>query len=51
MFFDFFNTLAIFPRYINQIYIKKLNIFIIMYLNSILIYTKDLGQPHVKAVY
>ena len=29
---------------------KKLNIFVIVYLNDILIYTKDLGQAHIDVV-
>ena len=29
--------------YINKILAKKLNIFVIIYLNDIFIYTKDLG--------
>ena len=32
---------------INKILAKKLNIFILVYLNDILIYTKDLSQAHV----
>ena len=30
---------------------KKLDIFVIVYLNDILIYTKDLGQAYVNAVW
>ena len=48
--FGLSNTLAIFQGYINKILAKKLNIFIIVYLDNILIYTEDPGQPHVKAV-
>ena len=29
---------------------KKLDIFVIVYLNNILIYTKDKGQDYVEAV-
>ena len=43
MFFGLFNALATFQRYINKILVKKLNIFIIVYLDDILIYTKDLS--------
>lgn len=34
----------------NKILVKKLNIFINVYLDDILIYTKDPGQGHVMAV-
>ena len=50
MLFGFFNTLAIFQRYVNKILAEKLDIFIIVYLDDILIYTKNPGQPHVEAV-
>ena len=50
MLFGLSNSLAIFQRYINKILAKKLDIFIILYLDNILIYTKDLSQPHVKVV-
>ena len=43
MFFGFSNTLAIFQGYINKILIEKLDIFIIVYLDNILIYIKNLG--------
>ena len=43
MFFSFFNTLVIFQEYINKIFSKKLDIFIIIYLDNILIYIKNLG--------
>ena len=41
---------ATFRRYINKILAKKLDIFVIIYLNNILIYTKDPGQPHIEAM-
>ena len=41
MLFGFFNTLALFQNYINKILAKKLDIFIIIYLNDIFIYNKD----------
>lgn len=50
MFFGLFNTSASFQGYINKIFIKKLDIFIIIYLDDIFIYTKNLGQDHFKAV-
>ena len=48
--FGFFNALATFQGYVNKILAKKLDIFIIVYLDDILIYTKDPNQPHVKAI-
>ena len=50
MLFGLSNALASFQGYINKILAKKLDIFIIVYLNNILIYTKDEGQGHVEAV-
>lgn len=50
MFFGIFNTLANFHKYINKMLAKKLDIFVILYLNNILIYIKDLGQSHVDVV-
>ena len=50
MLFDFFNALATFQEYVNKILAKKLNIFVTIYLNNILIYTKDLGQLYIKAI-
>ena len=37
------NAPASFQDYINKILAKKLDIFVIIYLNDILIYIKDLG--------
>ena len=50
MSFGLFNTPASLKGYINKILIMKLNIFIILYLNDIFIYTKDISQAHVNAV-
>ena len=50
MSFGLFNTLASFQGYINKILAKKLNLFVIVYLDDIFIYTKDKGQSHVEAV-
>ena len=50
MSFGLFNAPATFQRYVNKILAEKLDIFIIIYLDDILIYTKDLGQPHVEDV-
>ena len=49
--FGFSNTLANFQGYVNKILVEKLNIFITIYLDDILIYIKDLGQPYIKTVY
>ena len=38
--FGLFNALASFQGYINKILAKKLNLFVIVYLDDILIYTK-----------
>ena len=48
--FGLSNTPVTFQTYVNKILAKKLNIFVIVYLDDILIYTKYLCQPHVKAV-
>ena len=39
--FGLFNTPASFQGYINKILAKKLNIFVIIYLDDISIYTED----------
>ena len=49
--FGLFNTWANFQGYINKILAEKLNIFVIIYLDEILIYIKDPGQGHVEAVW
>ena len=48
--FGLSNTLASFQGYINKILAKKLDVFVIVYLDDIFIYTEDLGQGYVKAV-
>ena len=50
MSFGLSNIPASFQGYINKILAKKLNIFIIIYLDNILIYTKDPTQAHVNIV-
>ena len=47
--FGFSNVPATFQGYVNNILAEKLNIFVIVYLYDIFIYTKDLSQPHVDA--
>ena len=51
MSFGFSNALASFQGYVNKILAEKLDIFVIMYVDDILIYTKDASQGHVKAVW
>ena len=51
MIFCFFNVLAIFQKYINKIFVKKFDIFVIIYLDNILIYIKNLKQNYIKALY
>ena len=50
MSFGLSNTLATFQGYINKILAEKLDIFVVVYQDNILIYTKDHRQPHVEAV-
>ena len=50
MLFGLSNIPACFQGYINKILTKKLDIFILVYLNNILIYIEDLKQPHIKAI-
>ena len=50
MLFGLLNAPASFQGYINKILAKKLDIFVIVYLDNIFIYTEYPGQPHVDAV-
>ena len=50
MFFGLSNAPTTFQGYVNKILAEKLDIFVIIYLDDILIYTEDPGQPHVEAV-
>ena len=50
MLFGLTNAPASFQRYINKILAEKLDIFIIVYLDDILIYTDNDGDGHVAAV-
>ena len=50
MFFGLSNAPASFQGYINKILAEKLDIFVIVYLDDILIYIEDQGQGHVEAV-
>ena len=44
------NAPASFLDYINKILAKKFNIFVIVYLDDIFIYIKDLGQSYIEVV-
>ena len=48
--FGLSNAPASFQSYINKILAEKLDIFVIVYLDDILIYTEDESQGHVEAV-
>ena len=47
MFFGLINAPAIFQGYINKILVEKLDVFIIMYLDNIFIYTKNKRKGYV----
>ena len=49
--FGLTNASASFQRYINKILAEKRDVFIIWYLDNILIYTKDDGDGHITAVW
>ena len=48
--FGLTNVLASFQRYINKIFAKKLDIFVIVYLDDILIYTDDDKYGYIAAI-
>ena len=48
--FGFFSAPATFQGYVNKILAEKLDVFIIVYLDYILIYIKDPGQSDIKAI-
>ncbi len=50
MLFGFSNIATSFQNYINKILAKKLDIFIVVYLDDILIYIENPGQLHVEIV-
>ena len=50
MTFGLSNAPASFQGYINKILAKKLNVFVLVYLDDILIYIEDESQSHVKAM-
>ena len=49
--FDSTNAPESFQGYVNNILAEKLNIFVIVYLDDIFIYTKDPKKGHIKAVW
>ena len=51
MLFGLTNAPASFQKYINKIFAKKLDIFVIVYLDDIKIYINDNGNGHVTAVW
>ena len=50
MLFGLSNALASFQGYIKKILAEKLDIFVIVYLDDILIYTENLGQGHFNVI-
>ena len=48
--FGFSNAPTNFQEYMNKILAKKLDIFVIVYLDNILIYSKDPSQLYVEAL-
>ncbi len=48
--FELTNAPATFQGYINKILAEKLNVFMIVYLDDILIYTKSEGKKYIEAV-
>ena len=51
MLFRLSNAQASFHSYINKILVEKLDIFVIVYLDNIFIYSNDLGQRHMKGLW
>ena len=49
--FRLFNAPASLQRYVNKILVEKLDFFVIVYLDDILIYTKNAGKSHIEAVW
>ena len=50
MIFRLSNILVSFQNYINKILAEKLNISVIIYLNDIFFYIKDLSQNYIEIV-
>ena len=49
--FGLFNAPASFQGYVNKILAEKFDVFVIVYFDNILIYTKNACQGHVEAVW
>ena len=50
MLFELTNAPASFQGYINKIFAKKFDIFVIVYLNKIFIYIDNSGDGHIAVV-
>ena len=50
MLFGLSNFSAIFQGYVSKILAEKLDVFVMVYLDDILIYIEDLSQLYVKAI-
>ena len=50
MLFGLINVLESFQGHVNKILAKKLGIFIIVYLDDIFIYTKDLKKGQIEGI-
>ena len=50
MLFGLTNILASFQEFINKIFAEKLEIFVIVYLDNIFIYTDDNRNGHIAAI-
>ena len=51
MLFKLINVPVSFQKYINKIFVEKLEIFFIVYLDNILFYTDDDGDEYVMTVW
>ena len=49
--FELTSAPTTFQGYINKIFMKKLDVFVIVYLDDILIYTKNKRESHIQAVH
>ena len=50
MAFGLTNAPASFQKFINKIFVEKLNIFVILYLDNMLIYINDNRDGHIEAI-
>ncbi len=48
--FGLINTVVTIQGYINKILVEKLDVFVIVYLENILIYIENEGKKHMEAV-